>query len=242
MLGISTSWWRNKVDRVDSILEDVLELGLDGVELEYRITSKMYQEMKPRSTNSLPVFSIHNFFPLPEEFGLSQASGDLFLLSSTDSGERQRAVKYTIQTMQHAHDLEARAVVLRRDARATCFSNLTHALSGAANDFGADMVDTAEMFRFHLDLVGRWRRLFPNRVTLVPYERLTEDPEAESRKLVAAAGLAWDPACLAFHESRRAVRTASADQVRRPIYRGSSEVWRRYEAFLGPMLARLDGL
>ncbi len=137
---------------------------------------------------------------------------------------------------------EARALVMRRDARATCFSNLTHALSGAANDFGADMVDTAEMFRLHLDLVDHWRHLYPDRVTVVPYERLTEDPEAESRKLVAAAGLDWDPACLAFHETRRAVRTASADQVRRPIYRGSSEAWRRYEAHLGPMLARLEGL
>jgi sugar phosphate isomerase/epimerase len=112
MLGISTSWWHNKVDRVDSILDDVLELGLDGVEFEYRITSKMYREMKSRLTNSLPVFSIHNFFPLPEEFGLSQGSGDLFLLSSTDSDERLRAVKYTIQTIEHAHDLEAHAVVL----------------------------------------------------------------------------------------------------------------------------------
>lgn len=112
MLGISTSWWRNKVDRADSILDDVLALGLDGVELEYRITSKMYREMKPRFINSLPVFSIHNFFPLPEEFGLSQASGDLFLLSSTDADERLRAVKYTIKTIQHAHDLQARAVVL----------------------------------------------------------------------------------------------------------------------------------
>ncbi|SMH49706.1 tetratricopeptide repeat-containing sulfotransferase family protein [Maritimibacter sp. HL-12] len=137
---------------------------------------------------------------------------------------------------------EARVLVMQRDARATCFSNLTHDLSGRANDFGADMVDTAEMYRLHLDLVGHWQRHYPDRISTVPYERLTENPEAESRALVAAAGLNWDPACLAFHETRRVVRTASAEQVRQPIYTGSSEAWRRYERHLGPMLERLKGL
>jgi sugar phosphate isomerase/epimerase len=112
MLGISTCWWYNKVDRADSILDDVRQLGLDGVELEYRITRDMYLEMKPRLKTSLPVYSIHNYFPIPEGFGPSQGSGNLFLLSSTDAAERSSAVKYTIQTIEHAGELEALAVVL----------------------------------------------------------------------------------------------------------------------------------
>lgn len=112
MLGISTCWWHNKVDRGDRIVQEILELGLDGVELEYRITRSMYHEMKPRLKGTLPVLSVHNFFPLPEGFGFEAGSGDLFLLSSTDSEERSRAVKYTIQTIEHAHDLGAKAVVL----------------------------------------------------------------------------------------------------------------------------------
>lgn len=137
---------------------------------------------------------------------------------------------------------EARALVMKRDARATCFSNLTHDLAGSANDFGTDMEDTAEMYRLHLDLVALWKELFPNRVATVPYEQLTENQEQESRALVAAVGLDWDPACLAFHQTSRGVRTSSLEQVRRPMYRGSSEAWRRYEAYLGPMLERLEGL
>jgi len=137
---------------------------------------------------------------------------------------------------------EARVLVLRRDARATCFSNLTHHLSGRANDFAADMVHTAEMYRLHLNMVEFWRRLYPDRITMVPYEKLTENQEPESRRLVDAIGLDWDPACLAFHESTRGVRTASTDQVRRPMYTGSSDVWRRYEKHLGPMLQKLEGL
>lgn len=112
MLGISTSWWYSKVARADHIVDDILQLGLDGVELEYRITHGMYQEMKPRLITSLPVFSIHNFFPIPEGFGPGQGSGNLFLLSSTAPEERSRAVKYTIRTIEHADELEARAVVL----------------------------------------------------------------------------------------------------------------------------------
>ena len=112
MLGISTCWWHNKADRVDHILDEILQLGLEGAELEYRITHSMYQEMKPRLKRTLPVLSVHNVFPIPEGLGPDAGSGDLFLLSSTDSQERSRAVKYAIRTIEHAHDLEAQAVVL----------------------------------------------------------------------------------------------------------------------------------
>ena len=112
MLGISTCWWHNRVDRADHIVDEILQLGLQGVELEYRITHSMYQEMKPRLKRALPVLSVHNVFPIPEGLGPDAGSGDLFLLSSTDSQERSRAVKYAIRTIEHAHDLEARAVVL----------------------------------------------------------------------------------------------------------------------------------
>ena len=75
----------------------------------------------------------------------------------------------------------------------------------------------------------------------MPYERLTEHQEDESRKLVAAAGLDWEPACLDFHETRRAVRTASAAQVRQKMYTGSSQAWRRYGAQFAPLFDALEG-
>lgn len=94
------------------MVDEIIELGLEGVELEYRITHSMYHEMKPRLKRSLPVLSVHNIFPIPEGLDPDIASGDLFLLSSTDSEQRSRALKYTIRTIEHAHDLEAKAVVL----------------------------------------------------------------------------------------------------------------------------------
>jgi sugar phosphate isomerase/epimerase len=112
MLGISTCWWNNKSFRVDEIARDILELGLDGVELEYRISNPAYQQMRPRLRKAIMVLSIHNFFPKPEIQGDKEGSGDLFLLSSTDRNERSTAVKYSIKTIEHANDLEARAVIL----------------------------------------------------------------------------------------------------------------------------------
>lgn len=135
---------------------------------------------------------------------------------------------------------DARALVLDRDARAVCWSNWSHDFHGRSNGFGNDFKDVARMYHLHRELVAAYRVAYPERIATVPYERLTEQQEDESRKLVAAAGLDWDPACLQFHETRRAVRTASASQVRQEMYTGSSQAWQRYEAHLAPLLAALD--
>ncbi|NVM56663.1 MAG: sugar phosphate isomerase/epimerase [Desulfobacterales bacterium] len=112
MLGISTCWWHGKVNRGDEIVDDILQFELEGVELEYRITHGAYEQMKPRLKTSLPVLSIHNFFPIPQGLEARGGSGNLFLLSSPDREERSRAIKYTLQTIEHADYLKARAVVL----------------------------------------------------------------------------------------------------------------------------------
>lgn len=112
MLGISTCWWSiNRVSVGEEIVSDILELGLKGVELEYRSSNAVFQQMKSRLKKDLTVLSIHNFFPFPEGIPPDKASGDLFLLSSTDRDESSRAVKFSIKTIEHAHELGARAVI-----------------------------------------------------------------------------------------------------------------------------------
>ena len=69
----------------------------------------------------------------------------------------------------------------------------------------------------------------------VIYESMVQDTETEIRRLLAYCGLQFEPACLRFHENDRAVRTASSEQVRRPIFREGLEHWRNYEAWLGPL-------
>jgi hypothetical protein len=83
--------------------------------------------------------------------------------------------------------------------------------------------------------MAHFDRVLPGRVVRVVHERLVEEPEAEIRRLLDALGLQFDPACLRSHESKRAVRTASSEQVRRPINRDGIGQWRPYEPWLGPL-------
>jgi hypothetical protein len=94
----------------------------------------------------------------------------------------------------------------------------------------------------HAAMMEHWRNVLPGRVVDVRYEDVIAHPEGSIRRLVTeVCGLPWTADCLRFHETRRAVGTASADQVRRPIYRTSVERWRRYQPQLAPLLAALKG-
>jgi hypothetical protein len=74
------------------------------------------------------------------------------------------------------------------------------------------------------------------RLLEVPYEQLTAEPEAWSRRLIEHVGVPWHEDCLKFHDGEHVTHSASADQVRRPMYRSSVERWRRYEQHLAPIL------
>jgi len=84
--------------------------------------------------------------------------------------------------------------------------------------------------------MAHWRAVLPaERFIEVDYEALVADPATETRRLVAACGLAWDDACLSPHLNRRPIATASRWQANRPIYKTSVGRWRRYEPWLGEL-------
>ena len=88
--------------------------------------------------------------------------------------------------------------------------------------------------------MAHWRTVLPpDRFTEIDYERLIEDLEGEARRLVDFVGLDWEEACLSFHTTERQVRTASVNQVRKPLFQSSIGRWRRYADHLGPLLAAL---
>jgi hypothetical protein len=94
-------------------------------------------------------------------------------------------------------------------------------------------------FQEYQRITDHWRTVLPVPVLEVSYEDTVADLEGVARRLVAFCGLEWEPACLAFHESKRPVRTASVTQVRQPVYTRSVARWKHYEAALGPLFARL---
>jgi tetratricopeptide (TPR) repeat protein len=86
--------------------------------------------------------------------------------------------------------------------------------------------------REHARLMAHWRAVLPLPICEISYERLVADFESESRRLVTACGLGWEPACMQFHQTVRPVRTASVTQVRQPLYRSAVGRWKNYEAHL----------
>ncbi len=106
--------------------------------------------------------------------------------------------------------------------------------------WACDMEDIASRIHNHVRIMDHWRKVLPVPILDVGYEETVEDLEGVARKLIAFCGLEWDPACLAFHETKRTVRTASLSQVRQPIYKKSVQRWKNYEASLGPMFRSID--
>ena len=102
--------------------------------------------------------------------------------------------------------------------------------------------DLAELGRYYADyaaLMAHMDDVLPGRVHRVFYERMVADPEGEIRALLAACGLPFEAACLDFHRNDRAVRTASSEQVRQPIFRDGVDQWQHFAPWLGPLEAAL---
>ena len=113
MIGLSTVWTSATAPSGKGLLQPILDAGITAVELEYRITRQLYHELLPVIRGqAIQVLSIHNYFPLPEGISPEQASGDCFSLASLNKEERQQGVTSTIHTLETAHEVEARAVVL----------------------------------------------------------------------------------------------------------------------------------
>lgn len=132
------------------------------------------------------------------------------------------------------------AVILHsvRDPLDTCLSCYWRPFT-SGYETSYDLTLLGKHYRLYRQVMAHWSRLLPGRVIDVVYERLVADPEAEIRRLLTACGLPWDDSCLRFHETRRAVGTASVSQVREPIFTRGVGRWRRYAAHLGPLLAAL---
>jgi tetratricopeptide (TPR) repeat protein len=124
-----------------------------------------------------------------------------------------------------------------RDPLDTCVSCFaTHFTSGHEHTY--DLAELGRYYGHYRKLMAHWHEVLPpNRILDVHYEELVNDVEGVARRIVAHCGLDWDAHCLDFHRNERPIRTASAVQVRRPIYRESVGRRQKYQDFLGPLLA-----
>ncbi len=144
MIAVSTCWKSRDAESGDDILGPILDAGVSAVELEYRISEKIFKEMLLVLKRERPaVVSVHNFFPLAADQPRGSASGDAFLLSSPDKDEREIAVKHTLRTLEHAYEVGALAVVLHmgRTGIDDCFERL----KGAYEDGTLELDETREL-------------------------------------------------------------------------------------------------
>ena len=134
----------------------------------------------------------------------------------------------------------SRLIHCRRDLRDVALS--CWMTNFASVPWACDAEQIVSHFEEYSRLMDHWRKVLPAPPLDVVYEELVEDPEGVARRIVKWCGLEWEPGCLRFYETRRPVRTASALQVRRPIYKSSVGRWKNYEKSLGELFSRVHQL
>ena len=132
----------------------------------------------------------------------------------------------------------ARIIDTRREPMACCFSNFKQ-LFANGQEFTYSIEEIARYYRTYLELMRHWDRVLPGRVLRIYHEDVVEDLPGSVRRLLDFCGLEFEPQCLAFHETRRSVRTASSEQVRQGIYREGLEQWRNFAPWLEPLQSAL---
>jgi len=128
----------------------------------------------------------------------------------------------------------AKIIDARRHPLGCCFSVFKQHFARGQH-FSYDLAELGRYYRDYVDLMAHFDAVLQGRVHRVIYEQLIDDTEAEIRRLLDYCGLPFEESCLRFYENERAVRTASSEQVRQPIYREGLDHWRRYEPWFGPL-------
>ncbi len=128
----------------------------------------------------------------------------------------------------------AKIIDARRHPMACCFSGFQQ-LFAEGQEFTYDLRDIGYYYRHYVELMDHWDRVLPGKVLRVYHEDVVNDLEGQVRRLLDFCGLPFERACLEFHRTHRAVRTASSEQVRRPINREGLARWHRFRQFLGPL-------
>jgi tetratricopeptide (TPR) repeat protein len=132
----------------------------------------------------------------------------------------------------------AKIVDARRHPMGCCFSCFKQHFARGQN-FTYELGEIGRYYRDYVELMAHFDAVLPGRVHRVFYENMVDDTEGEVRRLLAYCGLPFEDSVLRFHENPRAVRTASSEQVRQPIFRDGVDQWRHYEPYLAPLAAAL---
>ena len=134
----------------------------------------------------------------------------------------------------------AKIIHCKRCPKDTCLSIFKTYFANVDHTYAYDQNELGQYYNLYLELMEHWHDVLPGFIHEIQYEDVVSDQEAQTRALLAHCDLEWDDACLSFYKTDRPVKTASAAQVRQPIYKGSVQSWKRYETQLAPLLEALQ--
>ena len=181
-----------------------------------------------------------------DEGGLARLGGEYLRRTRRYRGDGRFFTDKNPNNYVHAGLLQlilpnAKIIDAKRHPLDSCFGSYKQ-LFAQGQPFSYDLVELGEHFLQYQRLMDHWRAALPGKVLDVYYEEVVADLEGQVRRILDHCGLPWDERCLRFHETDRAVKSASSEQVRRPIYSTSVHTWRHYEAHLGPLIEVLAPL
>ena len=132
----------------------------------------------------------------------------------------------------------AKIIDARRNAMACCFSNFKQ-LFAAGQEFTYSLEDIGRYYVTYCELMAHWDAVIPGKVLRIEHEDVVDNLDANVRKILDFCGLEFEPQCLEFYKTERSIRTASSEQVRRPIFKEGIDQWRNFEPWLGPLKTAL---
>jgi tetratricopeptide (TPR) repeat protein len=127
---------------------------------------------------------------------------------------------------------KAKVINARRHPFDSCLGGYKQLFSKGQN-FTYDMLDLAHYYQQYDAMIKHWHQVLPGKILDVHYEQTVDDLETQVRRVLDFCELPFEQSCIDFHQTERAIKTASSEQVRQPIYKGALGTWRRYEQFLG---------
>jgi tetratricopeptide (TPR) repeat protein len=216
-----------------SQVEGTMELP-DIISIARRLSDKKRGSDESRYPDILAEMSSAQLTALGDEYierTKIQRSGAPFFIDKMPNNFPHIGLIHLI--LPHAKIIDA-----RRHPLGCCFSGFKQLFARGQN-FSYDLADIGQYYRDYAELMDHWDKVLPGRVLRMRYEEVVADTENQVRRLLDYCGLPFEEGCLRFYETERAVRTASSEQVRQPIYSDAVEQWRHYLPHLDPLIEAL---
>jgi len=134
---------------------------------------------------------------------------------------------------------KSKIILVERHPLDVCYAMYKQLFTGIYQ-FSYNLDELADYYMAHQNLMTHWLTLLPENIHVVHYEKLIENIETETRKLLTFCDLEWQSECMAFHKNQQATTTASASQVRQKLYSSSMGLWKNYEHELEPLIDKLN--